>query len=188
MTSVYRTSLNLVARLRALKYIALSVVLALCTLAILTFLDVSLHNSKLSQLAQNLAALEHPPRTALVFRNKLFGLLDEGSPYACGYFVGEMRTYEGDSDEVRRFYAGQTVAAIEWPLWSSVNQAPADLLVKLVSIEDGPLENEENARLPNALQSAGAWSLTSWKGTTRLYIIYVWQSDIYDVSLDPRCP
>ena len=103
-------------------------------------------------------ALQHPGQTALISQKTAAGYLSN-SQTGCDFFVGELRSYQGDQDKIRAAYTGQTV--------KNVDKIP------VVFVENGLIQLESGQSFPELIKRLESWTPSQEQGEQPLYIVYI---------------
>ena len=140
-----RLSVARTRRSRVVLFSLLGLTLVGCTLCtLLLFGDTVTHNRALRAHVSAFKMIEHPSDTTSVVRKARVGL-QVGNGNHCDYFVGELRTYDGDRQAIEAAYAGQRPGGeIAW--------------LAVVFVDAGVIPPEAGWDLPQGLDSLRGWS------------------------------
>jgi len=144
--------------------------LCLLLCGIVFFSSILTHNRELAQYAIDFEKIEHPANTSSVSFNRAVGLLS-GNGNHCDYFVGEMRRFTGERQELVIFYADQEVAGKS---------------VRIEFVENGEFARLDRWSLPNGLDHPQGWLKSSTDSLNNLYVVYVLDVG-YEPGFDIRC-
>lgn len=133
------------------------------------------HDVNCWKLQRQFSRLSHPSGTHLVSRLRDVGLLIANSNHI-DYFSGEVRSYSGSRDAIRRFYKDKTV-------WNPIVHDRYD--VRLLFVDEFKLDDMTDLSTPDPAIDLAAYWKRDVKRRSHLYIIYVLDSG-YDVGLDVR--
>ena len=111
----------------------------------------------LQDLEAEFDGIQHPEKTTPLARQKAAGLFTETSQ-ACDFFIGEIRSYTGEKDQIVNWYADQKVGEGE---------------IGLTFIENREIPASDQAHLPNTLTSLSQWEVDPAQGNQPLYIVYI---------------
>lgn len=122
--------------------------------------DRMLNTRLLAEMEESLRAIAHPDGTESVKVEKAVGLL-----IGCGnhrdFFVGELRTFSGNRDEIRAFYAGITIH-------NPVSDAAQAVEVAFVE-PDGKLDGY----LPDCYDRISGWDLSREQQGEPMYLVFI---------------
>lgn len=141
--------------------------------AVLMWLPRIYHDMNLSSFNKSFKSLKHPANTSLIKHHKEVGLLIGNSDHI-DYFIGELRSYSGTKNDIKKFYRSQT---IQNPITDKRQK------VELVFI-DKSKPTDINIKLPYPVLNI-ADDLKQKHDQNYYYIIYVIDAG-YDVSFDIR--
>lgn len=124
-----------------------------------------MHQRQLAAYERAFDGLSHPPNTRAVKRLTAEGLL-EGNGNHCDYFVGELRSFDGNRSQLRT-YKDQSIPGVG-------DKAQYIVLEDLVSAQSKPSEEPEILP-PESYGDLATWSATNLD-PRRHYIVYLFQS------------
>jgi hypothetical protein len=132
--------------------------------------DFMIHNRKLDQHATSFLNVQHPPDTSFVNSNHSVGLF-AGNGNHCDYFVGEMRTFDGQQQKLESFYAHQRVA---------------DRRPYIAFVGDSEFAEQSKWTIPRILRDPQNWLDSPTDLTDNLYVVHVLVVGS-EAGLDMRC-
>jgi hypothetical protein len=132
--------------------------------------DVS-QKMELQELETAFNTVQHPDQTERVDMQKAIGLLTDQSE-SCDIFIGEIRSYGGERDQISAAYAGQTVKGYGEP--------------GVIFIEDKIIPAADNLSLPSMFSSLSQWNIDPATLEKPLYLVYIFLPD-YDSKANVKC-
>jgi hypothetical protein len=130
--------------------------------------DVVKNNLKLYRLADNFQSIQHYPHSQKVLSKRAVGLL-RGNGNHCDFFVGQLRQYEGNKEDVKEFY----------PQWKD---EIGGNYVGLVFLENSKFTDEDAYwNLPYDMNEESYWIGEVEDENERYFIVY-----FLDVGNEPR--
>lgn len=109
----------------------------------------------LQELETEFDEMRHPEGTTPVARQKTTGLLTDTSE-ACDFFIGEIRSYGGDNNQIVDWYAGQKAGDEE---------------ISLIFIDNRDIATSDQVQFSITLASLSQWELDLAQQNQPLYIV-----------------
>ena len=134
-------------------------------------IDASINSHNLDLMKKRIEALPHPDQSEPVLTHSRVGLLI-GNGNHCDYFVGHVRSFDGNKDLIQNHYSNFTFL-------NPVTERYEDW--DILFFDDASLPD---AYLPYEFDSLRAWQVKEYD-LTKLYALSIFRS--YDANSDPRC-
>jgi hypothetical protein len=142
-----------------------------------TVADTIRHNRKLEIMHQSFSSLGHPAGTSSIARQKKVGLLS-GQGNHCDYFVGELRSYTGETNIVREWYRRLTI--------SGPDQRRYDL--DILFLKDGSFTDPDAGwKLPNCCDESREWLYRTEDRKNDFYLVFCLLVGFEEPGGDWRC-
>jgi len=114
-------------------------------------------STELRDLERAFEALQHPAGSLSLSRRTANGILTDAEK-GCDLFVGEIRQFDGDREEISPVYARQLVSG--YPL-------------KVLFLDNGEFPVETGAFLPESLSTLAGWDLPPASTAQPMYLVYL---------------
>ena len=132
--------------------------------------DVWAHNRRLARYVAEFEEMRHPENTSRISLHKRVGLIS-GNGNHCDYFVGEMRRFQGEREEIEGFYAGREVAGEP---------------VFVAFVENGEFSELDRWSMPGGLDDPRDWLDSLADSLEKVYVVYILDVG-YEPGFDIRC-
>jgi hypothetical protein len=129
-----------------------------------------LKDMKLQEIEVAFSEIQHPGQTERITLQKAAGLLTDSSK-SCDFFVGEVRSYSDNQDQILAYYAGQKVKS--------------DGEIRVIFIEDKTIPVANKPDLPDAFNALSQWNIDPTRLEQPLYIVFVFLRE-YDKNIECR--
>ena len=147
----------------SLVYVWLAIIVIVLLQVLSKWVAPAFNNIQKEATLRNLEAefdeIRHPEVTMLIVRQKTAGLLTNTSE-TCDFFIGDVRSYDGEKGQIADWYAAQKVKDEE---------------IGLIFIENGEVPLTDKAQLPIMLASLSQWEVNPTQQDQPLYIVYLFQ-------------
>ena len=139
--------------------------------------DTIRHNRKLERMKEAFSSLRHPAGTARITLKKKVGLLS-GNGNHCDYFVGELRSYSGDTNAVGEWYKGLKVKGPDGSLYG----------LDVLFLKDGDFTDPDAGwRLPYCCDEPSEWGYETESWRKDFYIVFCFLGGFEESGGDWRC-
>lgn len=138
-----------------------------------------INDSRMRKTERSFADIDHPLGSRLVKRVRRVGLMTGNSSH-CDFFVGELRTYEGDRNKLQNYYQHATV-------WSPITNTYQKSAVDIIFIENGSIPDIWKEYLPRPFRTAKDWSLPTDTKNQQFYIVFFFDVGAANSGCDFRC-